>query len=240
MIKQLRLLLVLAAGAGISACHSSSNLSLRGLSVRQAESAASQSSMLTDHLSLGKAFLDAGVLSRAVEEFRLALRDPDTLAEASNGLGITYARLGRDDLAERYFRIATAMAPEDLRFAANLRRFYVTGQRLAATAEADVGPASSLPVSSDAKAADQAGGGRIERLSRNEVRIHTSPPAQAPTTRVMVATGAKANRTAPAAAAGYPLRLSLVRPSAPPWVSPPSSTDHRKVIYPLRIALVRQ
>src|SRR3546814_9961813 len=50
--------------------------------------------------------------------------DLDSAAEAYNGLGVAYAKLGRADLAERYFKMALSMDGTNPRFAANLDRFY--------------------------------------------------------------------------------------------------------------------
>src|SRR3546814_7754482 len=54
----------------------------------------------------------------------MAALNPDAAPEAYNGLGVAYARLGRADLAERYFKMALSMEGTNPRFAANLERFY--------------------------------------------------------------------------------------------------------------------
>ena len=72
---------------------------------------------------MGKRALADGQYGAAVAALRLARLDPGCAAEATNGLGVAYAQLGRDDLAERYFREAVAMDPQDRRFTANLARF---------------------------------------------------------------------------------------------------------------------
>lgn len=70
----------------------------------------------------GRAQLASGNISAAVAHFRMARMDPATAADANNGLGVAYARLGRPDLAEQYFTMALEMRPEDMRFSANLLR----------------------------------------------------------------------------------------------------------------------
>ena len=77
-------------------------------------------------LAAGKRALADGQYGAAVAALRLARLDPACTAEATNGLGVAYAQLGRNDLAERYFREAVAMDPQDRRFAANLARFEQT------------------------------------------------------------------------------------------------------------------
>ncbi|WP_435417887.1 tetratricopeptide repeat protein [Parerythrobacter aurantius] len=73
-------------------------------------------------LEEGRAFLRDGQISAAVASFKIAQIDPDTAADAKNGLGVAFAKLGRLDLADRYFREALALRPSDDRFAANLLR----------------------------------------------------------------------------------------------------------------------
>lgn len=73
-------------------------------------------------LEEGRAYLRSGQLAAAVASFRIARTDPETAAEASNGLGVAYAKIGRMDLADRYFRTAMALKPSEDRFAANLLR----------------------------------------------------------------------------------------------------------------------
>lgn len=85
-------------------------------------------------LVAGQEALRAGNISQAIASFRLAMLDPGSQADASNGLGIAYARLGRADLAERYFLQAIEIAPKGEKYAANLMRFYESD--LARTAQA--------------------------------------------------------------------------------------------------------
>ena len=73
-------------------------------------------------LEEGRAYLRSGQIAAAVASFRIARMDPSTAAEANNGLGVAYAKIGRMDLADRYFRVAVELNPSDDRFAANLLR----------------------------------------------------------------------------------------------------------------------
>ncbi len=87
-------------------------------------------------LAAGQDALRAGNISNAIASFRLAMLDPESQADASNGLGIAYARLGRADLAERYFLQATEIAPKGEKYAANLMRFYESDLARSAQAKA--------------------------------------------------------------------------------------------------------
>ncbi len=73
-------------------------------------------------LEEGRAQLRSGQISAAIASFRMARMDPAVAADANNGLGVAYIRLGRMDLADRYFRTALNLEPENERFAANLLR----------------------------------------------------------------------------------------------------------------------
>lgn len=71
---------------------------------------------------LARMSLSSGNYARAIGEFSNARAEPALLGPALNGMAVAYARLGRNDLAERYFREAMAAEPGDTRYAANLLR----------------------------------------------------------------------------------------------------------------------
>jgi hypothetical protein len=73
----------------------------------------------------GKAQLSAGLHAMAIETFRAEIRQSPESAEAYNGLAIAYDRIGRPDLARRYFEVALAKAPDEPRYSSNLARFFV-------------------------------------------------------------------------------------------------------------------
>ncbi|WP_114521770.1 hypothetical protein [Altererythrobacter sp. ZODW24] len=75
-------------------------------------------------LAAARAALKDGRVAAAIKQFRLAAINSETRGDAFNGLGVSYAKLGRGDLAERYFQEALMEAPESLRYLANLERFY--------------------------------------------------------------------------------------------------------------------
>ena len=73
-------------------------------------------------LQRGRAQLDAGLDALAIESFRTEIRfDPDNV-DAYNGLGVAYGRIGRNDLAQRYFEIALAKDPMNVKVQANLAK----------------------------------------------------------------------------------------------------------------------
>ncbi|WP_156500365.1 tetratricopeptide repeat protein [Croceicoccus bisphenolivorans] len=73
-------------------------------------------------LTMGKLHLQGGRPTRAIVAFRQASYDPRFAGEAFNGMAIAYDRIGRADLAARYFAQAVEAAPGDERFARNLAR----------------------------------------------------------------------------------------------------------------------
>lgn len=96
-------------------------------------------------LEEGRQQLANGQISAAVASFRLAAMDQTTQADAFNGLGVAYARLGRADLADRYFSAAIEARPEDMRFAGNLMRLRQQVM-LARASRTEPQPAAPAPV----------------------------------------------------------------------------------------------
>jgi hypothetical protein len=78
----------------------------------------------TKAIEQGKDALVLGQYADAISAFRAALRQETDSAEANNGLAIAYDRIGRKDLARRYFELAVAEKPEDARYRGNLARFF--------------------------------------------------------------------------------------------------------------------
>ena len=73
-------------------------------------------------LQRGRAQLDSGLDALAIGSFRTEIRsDPDNV-DAYNGLGVAYGRIGRNDLAQRYFEIALAKDPMNVKVQANLAK----------------------------------------------------------------------------------------------------------------------
>lgn len=166
-------------------------------------------------LEEGRAELRAGNLSAAVASFRIALLDPATRAEASNGLGVAYARLGRPDLAERYFQGAIMAEPANTKYVANLLRLQ---QQLMLASRGSALEAAALAHAAQAARPQlergQVGSGRVERVSRGEVVVRArSDLGNAPAITVAYRDDAAEMPVDPtglaAGAAGYPVRVAL-------------------------------
>lgn len=205
------LLTGLFAALGASGCQSFGNQS-RNLAVQAGKVPTQQLTLGELQLARGRAYLDAELTTLAIGQFRLAQRDPQTLAAASNGLGVAYARLNRHDLAERYFTEALAAEPGSERYARNLAMLRGTQPALAV-----------LPVPAPAPATEKAEtlhqasakpSFRLVRLSRGEVHIGSpgttemgaAPPAKLAANQeaaVITVTGARRARPT------YPLVVKL-------------------------------
>jgi hypothetical protein len=114
---------------------------------------------------------------------------------------VAYAKLGRLDLAERYFQAAILSDPDNTRYAANLlrlqRQVMLARRPSAGDGLAAVGAASepqARPASQGLLA------GTVDRVSRGEVRVSTRPDlGNAPAMMVAYA-DAPAESIAPASA----------------------------------------
>lgn len=87
-------------------------------------SSASQYQIGQGDLDEGREHLRAGRVGNALAPLHRAALNPQTSGDALNALGVAYAKLGRADLAERYFLAAVKTDRENERYAANLDRFY--------------------------------------------------------------------------------------------------------------------
>lgn len=191
-------------------------------------------------LAAGRAAMRGGNAMAAMAAFRAAQRDPATAAEATNGLGVAWATLGRHDLAEQAFLEAVAIAPQDRRFVANLERTLTQTPMPAMAAMAS--PARTAAVTAPiprpfrqltgAVRAREPGHG-LTRVSRTEVRIGAAGAAPRPPSPA-VAT--------PEAAPGQPvIRVALPRAGDrvyPLRVALPARTSAATgEVYPMRVAL---
>ena len=215
-------------------------------------------------LERGRAALKAGHVMQAIEQFRMAALNEKHAPDAFNGLGVAYARLGRADLAERYFRTAVELDSANPKFAANLARFYETplgasalamrereatamlakaeqaaqAEQLAAL-EAPVAPPSAVTVERPAV--------QVARGSNREVRVAAAPEAKAAAPRQaatavprparesrITLVGRSEGPASDAQGAKGPVRIGVSRGNVGRWTPRP-----RTAAYPVRVALKR-
>ncbi|WP_416907604.1 MAG: tetratricopeptide repeat protein [Polymorphobacter sp.] len=73
-----------------------------------------------DHYARAKLLLAGGDVPGAMAAFRRVLAEEPRSVDAMNGLGVTYDRMGRHDVARGWYEAALAVAPEDGAVLANL------------------------------------------------------------------------------------------------------------------------
>jgi tetratricopeptide (TPR) repeat protein len=166
-------------------------------------------------LDEGRGQLRAGNVSAAVASFRIALLDPATRAEASNGLGVAYAKLGRQDLAERYFQGAMMAEPTNSKYVANLLRLQQQVMLATRTSAFEAAALSHLEGTAEARSQrEPLVSGTVTRVSRGEVVVHArgnlgNAPAMAVAYRDAAAEKPVEPAALAASAAGYPVRVAL-------------------------------
>lgn len=212
-----RALLLSMLALPLSACSSFLGINLTRHAPRAAPAAPAAPALAgaeANATAAGRAQLAEGRTGLAIESFQRALASGEPIAPAVNGLGVAYARLGRFDLAQRYFRQAMASDPADPRYADNLARLMTSptlalrrdGDAVQAALRAAATPAASAPETATARAEPVPG--KLQRVSRSEVRIATAPPQPAPVALL---------RAAKADGEFNPLvRFSIAEPAASP------------------------
>ncbi|GGD57323.1 tetratricopeptide repeat protein [Croceicoccus mobilis] len=197
-----------AASMGLSGCQS-----IFGTSHAEAEATnVDMGDYFEGRLAVGRYYLEKGLVTKAVIAFRQASYDPEYAGEAYNGMAIAYDRLGRTDLAHRYFTMAVAAAPRDDRFTRNLARLE-----------------GSMPIMPDQPATQQVEMAELEmpvpaarqREHRGAITIGALPgPAavsvgKVPNSSVKVASREAADAAAPVRTASRPAIVKVGSAQAP-------------------------
>lgn len=189
-----KLVFVAAAAFALSGCgtinsifgaHSARMPELRMSAPANAEAAVAQATQE------GRAHLDKGETGLAIEAFQRALAVGAPSAPALNGMGVAFARLGRYELAHRYFEEAKALDPSNDRYAANLARLNLSpafAMRYNGDfAAALTGTGRNQPAAAAALAASEEAG-RLTRVSSREYKVQTVAPMAAPLVRTASST----------------------------------------------------
>ena len=218
-----------------SAACSSAN---RGVAIRSVNAEAAATAQ--DALARGDLLFSRGEHALALDAYRRAMRKDPADAHALNGVAISYAAIGRHDLAREYFELALARAPQDERihrnFARSLKAQGLHGEANALLAEIGQGVApgavrrptlaqlaagrAAAPAVVPARAAALG----LERVSMGEVRLRTLAAATARpalpgrmTSQLSTAivTVADAKGSGPAISLTRELKAPIVRLAAP-------------------------
>lgn len=164
----------------------------------------------------GRRDLQANRFASAITAFRQASYDPDLAAASYNGMAIAYERLGRSDLAERYFLSAMQRDPADSRYSRNFalfseRHFGDVPEALALAYAEQEAAANSLssPPQTEEPAIPAS---RLRRISAREVHVGSnSGTAAPPATRNMPTQAINVQERIVAAerSNAYPVRVNL-------------------------------
>ena len=195
-----------------------------------------------DALARGDVLFSRGEYALALDAFRRAVRSDPTDAHGLNGVAISYAAMGRHDLAREFFELALSRAPEDQRIARNFARS-LSAQGFNSEADAllvQAGAApkgatvvtrptlaqlvSAVPVGSPVRTASV----ELERMSLGEVRLRTMDAATTErvnpqlTTRIVTVaeSQARSELTAPIITVGRPDAAPLPKLAAGEDVRP--------------------
>ena len=168
MNSAIKIATVVSAAIALSGCQSFINKLGFGPKDQSMRAEAGGPIFGSDELDSGREALKAGLPAAAITQFRLAAMNVETAPDAFNGLGVAYAKLGRADLAERYFKMALSLDSSNARFASNLNRFYNSELGTSARALAMREKEAQATLASAANAAEQQG--LLEQQPVNERR----------------------------------------------------------------------
>lgn len=171
-------------------------------------------------IELGRAHLAAQRNGLAIEAFNRALVFGEPAAPAFNGLGVAYARLGRADLAYRFFTQASAADPANPLYARNL----ATLTQSAGFTLAALRPQAARPLVAPAPPAPREPG-KLYRDGNRQFTLLSRPIDRTATTCGVSFKGARPRDCTQAALPAVAAR-NKVRPGTPVAAAPaPSPVD---------------
>ena len=180
-----------------------------------------------EQLENGRQLISRGAYANALQPLRKASADPETAPAAYNAIGVAYVKLGREDVATRFFSLALVLDPENPTIVANFRKFKdqlagksQNNEKMAAAEriEAEIAMAGNEDQQSGVRVEEtsrivkpaygsrlsvSASGSALSRVSPREVRVGGSNTMQSSAKR-------------PAVAAQYPARLEFKRQLSSP------------------------
>ena len=234
--QMIRKLLVCSCFVALGGCQLLNNLHLTKRAPATAAGDARLASTSRTYTQTGREHLRSGSPGLAIDAFNLALAGGEDPSAAYNGLGVAYARIGRPDLAYRFFRKAVMSDPLNPVYARNLvtlvdsptftldqiRRAEPAPQ-VAATAQ----PAPNIAASPKPQVA-----GRLYRDSNRQFSLTTQVPTESPAvsgTRTAALGNCTAQRSARRAAqcraAPLPTMHSRQAPEAQVAVNSPTPSS---------------
>ncbi|MDE2410888.1 MAG: tetratricopeptide repeat protein [Sphingomonadales bacterium] len=147
----------------------------------QASTAKAAAAAPTELTNAGRRALDQGNAGIAIDTFSRALASGEAPAPALNGLGVAFARIGRFDLAQRYFEKAAQIDPIEPRYQTNLARL-MRSPLFATRHEGDATRAlvaeAEQQQATEAKTRQADASGQLRRVGANQFFIQTAAPVQ--------------------------------------------------------------
>lgn len=172
---------------------------------------------------LGRAHLAAQRNGLAIEAFNRALVFGEPAAPALNGLGVAYARLGRADLAYRFFTQASAADPANPLYARNLATLTQSdGFTLAA-----LRPQAARPLVAPAAPAPREPG-KLYRDGNRQFTLLTRPADRIATSCAVSFKGVRPRNCTQGALPAVAAR-NKVRPAAPVAATPAANAVDKPV-----------
>ncbi|MCB2051090.1 MAG: tetratricopeptide repeat protein [Novosphingobium sp.] len=142
MKRTIALVALALAAPGLSACNAlfGSNGSSSG---RLSSADVDLADYFADRIAMGRTLMDRQRYGAALVAFRQARYHPDYAGDAYNGMAVAYVKLGRADLAERFFLEASRADPGNPRYMANLSHLRADMAQMAVASKAAAQPAEA-------------------------------------------------------------------------------------------------
>ena len=205
-----------------------------------------------DALARGDILFSRGEHALALDAYRRGMRKDPANARALNGVAVSYAAIGRHDLAREFFELALARAPGDERihrnFARSLRAEGRRGEADALMAQLN-GARPTIPAAGNRPTLAQLATGRpavptaaperlassgLERVSMGEVRLRTSsagaalPGTMIPRLNTTIVTVTDAGKGTATVALTHQLNAPIVSAAGEPDMRPDCAPEGGK------------
>ncbi|MFM5948352.1 MAG: tetratricopeptide repeat protein [Novosphingobium sp.] len=121
-VSRLRVVLLIGSSLLMGGCQMLQSRNARLEAGIRIPSQAEPREYASQQFELGRSGIETRNYASAIAAFRNSAMEPEFAAASFNGLAIAYAGIGRNDLAERYFRQAIAADPGSDRYRSNLAK----------------------------------------------------------------------------------------------------------------------
>lgn len=126
MLKSAQAIAILSGSLLVAGCQSTGGKFARLNDSIKVPEAMPELQRAEKQLAVGREALGQRNYAAAITAFRAASVEPALQPAAQNGLGVAFAGIGREDLAELHFKRAISLDPTNSRYEENLARLYRT------------------------------------------------------------------------------------------------------------------